>query len=566
MDVAGPAAILAALARVAIVLVLLAGFAFGQTSIVSQAKDLQTHEQWQALVDLVEPVKVRSPELEYLYGVALAHLSRWGDASAAFERGMHLAPMDARFPTELAGVEFKQRHYSKASAQLRYALTITPDDPYANEFLGTVYFLQRNLEAALKYWNRVKKPEIANFIPEPPPKTNQALLDRAFTFSPAGVMTLSELQNSQERIKNLGMFSSFGLNLIPRDDNQFDVLFRNDERNGFGNSRLEVLLMFLRGLPAEEFDPEYFNLHHRGTNFEGFYRWDEQKRRWSGSVSGLLRGDPKRRYKSGFDIRNENWDLRTAFHGPADQLGSFNFRRQGFGADLFTVESGRWSWSTGAEWSHRDFRNVVQGPAIIPSLLAEGSQLKETTKANFDLWSFPEKRMDLKIGGSTEAGRLWSTPSESFLKTQGMARFHWFPQAEGDNYEVQQRFLAGKTFGDVPLDELFILGVLGDNTLEMRGHVTTRQGRKGSAPLGRDYFVSNSDFDKTLFSKWGLTAKAGPFLDIGRIDDPNPALGSHKWLYDVGLKIRGSLFGMGAVFTYGKDLRNGNNAFTVGLE
>jgi tetratricopeptide (TPR) repeat protein len=566
MDVAGPAAILAALARIAAAVIVLASFAVTQSSVLSQAQDLQTHEQWQALVNLTEPVNPRSPELEYLYGTALAHLERWNDARAAFQRGMRMSPMDARFPTELAGVEFKQRHYSEASAQLRYALTITPADAYANEFLGTVYFLQRNLEAALKYWNRVKKPEIASFIPEPPPKTDQALLDRAFTFSPASVMTLSEMLTSQQRIHNLGMFSSFTLNLIPRDDDKFDVLFRNDERNGFGNSKLEVLLMLLRGLPAEEFDPEYFNLHHRGTNFEGFYRWDEQKRRWSGSVSGLLRGDPKRRYWSGFDVRNENWDLRTAFHGPADQLGSFNLRREAFRANLFSIESGRWSWSGGAEWSHRDFRNVVQGPAITPSLLAQGSQLKEITKLNVDLWRLPEQRMDLSAAVSSEAGRLWSTPSESFLKTQSMATFHWFPQAEGDNYEFQQRVQAGKTFGDVPLDELFILGVLGDNTLEMRGHVTTRQGRKGSAPLGRDYFVSNSDFDKKLFSKWGLTAKAGPFLDIGKINDPNPALGSHKWLYDVGLKVRGSLFGMGAVFTYGKDLRNGNNAFTVGLE
>ena len=92
---------------------------------------------------------------------------------------------------------------------MRHALTISPDDAYANEFLGTVYFLQRNLEAALKYWNRVNKPAIATFIPEPPPKTDTALLDRAFSFSPASVMTLNELLTSQERIRNLGVFSSF---------------------------------------------------------------------------------------------------------------------------------------------------------------------------------------------------------------------------------------------------------------------------------------------------------------------------------------------------------------------
>ncbi len=537
-----------------------------ESSIVSRAKDLSAQEKWRDVVELAEKQSSRTPELEYLYGMALARLGRWQESGAAFKRGGRLAPGDSRFPRELAGVEFKQKNYEEAGTQLRRALDIDPGDVYANEFLGTVYFLQRNIEAALKYWNRVRKPEIATFIPEPPPKTDAALLDRAFAFSPASVMTLDQFLSSNERVRNLGMFSSFSVNLVPRDDSKFDVLFRNDERNGFGNSTLEILLMMLRGLPAEEVNPEYFNWRHRGTNFEGFYRWDGQKRRWAGSISGLLRGDPKRRYWSGFDIRNENWDLRTAFRGPADQLGSFNLHRQAFGANLFSAESGRWNWTAGAEWSHRDFRGVTPGPAITPKLLAKGSQLKEITKLSIDVWRFPERRMEVKAAISAEAGRLWSTPGESFLKTQGMAAFHWFAKAEGDDYEFRERILVGRTIGDVPLDELFILGVLGDNTLEMRGHVTTRQGRKGSGPMGRNYFVSNLDFDKTLFSKWGFTAKIGPLLDIGKISDPNAALGSHQWLYDVGVKVRGSLFGMGAVFIYGKDLRTGNNAFTVGLE
>ena len=576
MDFAGPASILTFRARTAVILAVFAcwaGFSgpacaqsVSSDAIVSRARDLLAHEQWQLLVDLAASSQPRSAELEYLYGTALGRLGHWDDAAAAFHRGLALAPGDARFLVELAGVKFKEKHYSEASALLRQALDISPGDTYANEFLGTVYFLERNLEAALKYWNRVGKPEIASVIPEPPPKTAPALLDQTFAFSPASVMTLNELYRSEARIHNLAVFSSSGLNLIPRDDSKFDVLFRNEEHNGFGSSKLEVLLMLLRGLPAEEVNPEYFNFRHHATNFEAFYRWDGQKRRWQGTVSGLVRGDPERRYWSGFDVRNENWDLRTAFRGPADQLGSFNMRREAVGANLFSLVGGHWSWSAGAELSHRDFRSVAPGRAITAALLSPGAQLKEITKLDIDLWRFPERRMSLKAAVSSEAGRLWSTPNESFLKTQGMARFHWFPQAEGEDYELQQRVLTGKTFGDEPIDELFILGVLGDNALQMRGHVTTRQGRKGSGPMGRNYFVSNSDFDKTLFSKWGLTAKMGPFLDIGKITDSTPALGSHEWLYDVGFKVRGSLFGMGAVFIYGKDLRTGNNAFTVELE
>jgi tetratricopeptide (TPR) repeat protein len=574
MDAAGPASIPVPLKRFALLYFVFLCCSFcalarampSDAPLVEKAKSLLAREQWQQVVSLVELSASRSSEIDYIYGTALAHLGRLEDARAAFEAGRLLAPQDERFRVELAGVEFKQKHYKEASELLRQALDIAPNDAYANDFLGTVYFLQRNLEAALKYWNRVNKPQIATVIPEPAVKIDPALLDRAFAFSPASVFTLDQLALSRERVSMLGVFSNFGLNLVPRDDTKVDVLFRNDELNGFGNSKLAVLINLLRGLPAEEVDPEYFNFRHHAINFEGFYRWDEQKRRWAGSVSGPWRDNPDRRYWSGFDVRNENWDIRTAFRGPADELGTFNMRREAVGASFLSIINSRWNWSAAAEVSHRDFRNVIPGPAITPSLLSEGFQLKEMTQVKTALWSLPERRMNLTGSASSEVGRIWSEPSHSFLKMQGAIRFRWLPTSEGDGYEVQERLLSGKTIGDVPVDELFILGVLGDNGLQMRGHVTTREGRKGSGPMGREYFVSNTDFDKTLFEKWGLTVKAGPFLDAGKINDDKRALGSHEWLYDVGVKIKGSLFGMGAVFIYGKDLRSGNNAFTVGLE
>ena len=125
MDAAGPASILTALLRAATILVIFAGFsgpASAQSippdAVVAQAKDLLAHQQWQALVDLAARSNPRSAELEYLYGTALARMGRWQDAGAAFKRGHRLAPGDARFPMELAGVEFKQKHYAEASAQL----------------------------------------------------------------------------------------------------------------------------------------------------------------------------------------------------------------------------------------------------------------------------------------------------------------------------------------------------------------------------------------------------------------------------------------------------------------
>ena len=171
--------------------------------------------------------------------------------------------------------------------------------------------------------------------------------------------------------------------------------------------------------------------------------------------------------------------------------------------------------------------------------------------------------MSVDATASSDAGRIWSDPSHSFLKLQAGLRFHWLPQAEGDDYEVQQRLRVGKTFGSVPVDELYTFGMLGDNDLWMRGHITTRDGRKGSGPLGRNYFLSNWDMDKNIFSKAGIKFKLGPFADTGAIADDSPALGSQKWLCDVGVQAKIRVFGLGVALAYGRDLRSGNSAFTA---
>ena len=57
----------------------------------------------------------------------------------------------------------------------------------------------------------------------------------------------------------------------------------------------------------------------------------------------------------------------------------------------------------------------------------------------------------------------------------------------------------------------------------------------------------------------------GPFADIGKIADPGAELGSHQWLFDTGAQAKLRVFGSGLVFSYGKDLRTGNNAFYLML-
>ncbi len=533
--------------------------------LVDRARQLSAEQRWQEIVSLGQSEQNPSAEFDFYYGTALAQLGRWMDAQQVFSAGARLQPDDKRFPLELAGVAFKQKLYAHAARYLRRALHLDPHDSYGNEFLGTVYFLQGNIEGALKYWNRASKPLVAEVQTAPTPRVNAAMLDRAFAFAPASVLRLPDLLTSDARVRELGIFPNYQFDLQARDDGKFDIVFRNRERDGWGQTAWEKLFLLFRELPFLAITPEIYNLRHQAINFVSMYRWDAEKRRVLAELSGPFKGNPKFRYGLLADLRGENWDIRDSFQGPAPLLGSLNLRREAVGAEFASVESGRWRWSAGVEVSHRDFRSVIPGVALTPSLLAKGYQLKQLAELDAELWRSPERRLTLKGGLSSQAGRIWSQPSESFEKLQSSLRFHWFPQAQGDDYEVQETIRAGKTFGDVPFDELFMLGLERDNDLSMRGHIGTRNGRKGSAPLGRNYFLSNWEADKNVYRNGILAVKLGPFLDTGKITDDSAGLGSHKWLYDLGAQAKLRVFGIGVAFSYGKDLRSGNNAFYVSV-
>jgi tetratricopeptide (TPR) repeat protein len=539
---------------------------YAQNSPEAEARQLFERERWPELTRLLENAPRTSADLNYYYGVALAHQQRWDEAANALMAGERLASRDKRFPLELSGVRFRQKKFGAAKRYLNRALGLDPKDTYANDFLATVYFLEGNLEAALKYWNRVGKPEIAEVRNEPALRVRPALLDHAMAFAPASILTLDELLASEARIRGLDIFSSDRLELNAHPDGKFDVVFHAQELNGFGDTKAQALARALRGIFFQEITPEYYNLRGSATNITSLVRWDPDKRRAYAWLSGLLAGNPKWRYRLGADLRNENWSIQTAFTGPSTFLGALNLRRESASVEIIRLAGARWRWSNGVEVSHRDYRSVFAGAALTPHLLAQGYQVKETARLNYQLWRSAEHRLTISTGGSVEGARLWSQPAESFARLQGMMETHWLPRARGDDYETRWRLRAGKTFGDLPFDELLMLGVERDNDLWLRAHVGTRHGQKGSAPLGRDYLLSNWETDKSVYSNGFLTVKLGPLLDIGKIANPSSTLGPHKWLFDAGAQTKLRVLGVGVAFSYGKDLRSGNNAFYATVE
>jgi hypothetical protein len=137
----------------------------------------------------------------------------------------------------------------------------------------------------------------------------------------------------------------------------------------------------------------------------------------------------------------------------------------------------------------------------------------------------------------------------------------WNPRAQNDAWEARARLRAGKTFGEIPFDQLFQLGMERDNDLWLRGHTGTRDGRKGSAPLGDDYALLQTGFDRTVARFRFLDVRAGPFFDAGRISGPS-GFGSNGWLLDTGIAARIVVAGgLSWSATYGRDLRGGSGVF-----
>src|SRR5206468_6828758 len=81
----------------------------------------------------------QNADLYYQQGMDFAKLQRWEEARKAFISGLHQSPNDKRFPTELAGIAFREHQNALARSYLHRALKLDRNDNYVLEFLGTIY-------------------------------------------------------------------------------------------------------------------------------------------------------------------------------------------------------------------------------------------------------------------------------------------------------------------------------------------------------------------------------------------------------------------------------------------
>ena len=518
---------------------------------------------WEEAAKLARGPVDQSPGLDFLAGLALARLEKWDEAKVAFDAGFRKAPGDSRFLVELAGIAYKQKDFRTAKQNLHAALRLNPQDSYSREFLATIYFLEGNLEAALQHWNLLDKPRLRSVVYAPSPKLKESLRDRAVAFNAPQVLTADALLDTEARLDNLGIFSSRRIELSPFDPGDYDATLHLAEKNGWGDSKVEGIVSLLSGLPYSTAYPEFYNLGRDAVNLASLARWDSEKRRISLSLSMPMYGDPGLRLRLYADARNENWNLSQTFVGAGTPLTDLNMRRAAAGVEVHSIMNGRRSWSAGAEIANRNFRNL--GGLILRverTFFTGATSVAGWLGIQQTLLFVPEHRFTLDSSVEAKAGREFADGLGPFAALRGSLRGDWLPRAKGDDYEMQAQIRAGATAGKATLDELFELGIERDNELWLRGHAGTIDGRKGSAPLGRRFFLANWEMDKNLYQNGFLTVKLGPFLDSGAVADSSGLFGSRHWLWDAGAQCKVRVLGnLTVVLSYGRDLRGGRNVF-----
>jgi tetratricopeptide (TPR) repeat protein len=503
----------------------------------------------------------KQADAAFARGMEAARAKQWAAAEKALRSGEKLCPTQKRFPIELAGAAFEQQHDAEAAGWLRRALKLDPKDSYANNFAGTVYFLMGNVPAALKYWNRVDRPQLHALNFDAQLKVRRQLLDRAIAFSPEALLRQSQYETTQVRLDALGIFPDWRMQLYPRKDGTFNADFDATERHGMASSRTAAAIATFSGLLYETVYPQYYNIRRQAVNVRSLLCWDAQTRRVWVNVSGPWHELASRRWSLDVDGRNENWAIRRSFSGTAPMLGYLNLERAVLNADVATYTSGRLQWTMGAQFSHRIFRSVQDGTALNASLVLPGYAAGFTMAVHGKPVDMPEHRFTVTAAARSVTARLWANPAKMYEKLQGDVRARWYPQAKGRRWELIQRIRAGGLLGATPFDELFELGVDQENNLWMRGHLGTRDGRRGSAPLGTSYFLSNSDVYRNIYSNGFFNIQAGPLVDIGRMVAPTTGLSTSDWMVDAGAEARITVLGTPFILTWGRDMRTGSNAF-----
>lgn len=481
--------------------------------------------------------------------VALAREQRFAEAKKILERGRDEFPRDKRFRVELAGLAYRQHNLAIAKRELHKALQLDRKDAYANDFLGTLYFEDDNLPAALVYWNRIGKPVLNGIAFVPPAPIRPLLRERALPLSAGQVFSDEMLRQTDANLTRLDVFSTVTYRLTPVSGDRFQLTVEDMPATSALPTWWGPSLPWLRELPYQGIAPEFLNLGGKADNVRTLLRWDPNKRRATVSYSSPWRQYPRFEEQFFVDVRDEIWDIPP-------NAGRFRLLREEASGKVAMGLSAKLQWTVGGTVTERTYSGAPPNP-----LFRNGVTATVDDRFDYLLWKNPERRVEAHAFALLDAGRFFASASSRIVTIRGGVEISWRPGERARTWNVKEHAETGNTFGTVPVDQQFALSMERDNDpdLWLRGYAGTLNGRKGLGPIGLSYAISQTDLRRRLFDLPLLNVEAGPFFDSGSMRD---AIGPRGLLADTGMEADVRTFGgMQVRFVYGHPLGAGGGVF-----
>ena len=445
-----------------------------------------------------------------------------------------------------ASDHYRMGNREKAKEYLQRILQKNPADAYANQFLGTLFLLDGNLEACLKYWNRLGQPLIEQIQLQPLPRVDSELMDKAFVMSPASPLTYEEYLATESRFEMMGIFSKQEFQLKPyAEQGKFDLVVRSSVKKSAFSSRIKIATLLARAAFTETVRLEFPNIEGTTMNSSSLISWDEFKNRFYSSFSLPFGRRPHLRVRIFTDTRKETWALGD----------DANLLKWEGGLELGESVNSKWKWTSGAKVSYRSYDNIS---SVSKPEFQEGWLVQAFGNFNYSWIRIPERRFTLQSTSNVDAGKIVDSSANPFLIFENSVEMRWFPRPRGEDYATTGRFRFGKMFGSGPFDEYFVLGVERDTDLLLRAH-KARRDKKGENPFAPAYALWNWDITKILLDKKRYRLRITPFFDSGKIFDSRLWQGK-QWFMDTGIQAGLQLLGgPELVLKFGKDLRTGRN-------
>lgn len=494
----------------------------------------------------------------YLYlGLSHANLDQYERALEVFDEGRALYPEDSRFLAETAGVHLARRNTDLAREALDDALEINPADGYAADLLASLRMSEGEVREALDVWNGVGQPRVESTFQNFSPGFLDRVAGRATTFGPGDLLTYAGWKTTEQRMFATRLYSNVGLEVEPAPvDNRYNAIVRTTAR---ANTRAQFLWNLLREAPFDETHLNFNDVGGSAIGWRSSFRWDKDRRRLRGRliVPLPLPGVPVLEIYDTW--RSERWDVRDVLVPDPTPYGwLFDYKSNSVGMRLDAVPDYRVRFRAGFEYRNRDAAGTLASLDLNSrnsAILTGGMTLRPIDRRFRN-----QIRVDGFIARESILGDFDFSGGTLIL-----ANRIEFGERRSSAFNVAAT--GGTSRGEIPFDHYFILGMGSVATHDLRGHVASDQGHYGRAPMGTDFVLMNSDFERRLMTLPLLGFAGIPFIevrgmafyDIARVFDRRRVFMQEDTFHDFGAGLQFDTPTTTFTVLYGRDSTGGNN-------